>query len=438
MKFFELYVCGLFSWIINYYIGRDFFEIKKNNHPIRVAFAIVILSLLLVTVNYLFIEVLHGVLKIVLSYIMLCIFYKIIFKRDMSTTLVASLILYLIFFVSEIILASIFSAILTIINQDSLAFLQNTATINVLNTLVSYFIAKIGSAKFIGLIKNSKFNSKGSIFIVLLLLVTITLLFFRIPVSRWSFNAEFLITMIILFGSCLISLLLVKQKADIHKTTSMYQQLVEYSDITNGLLEDYRIVSHEHKNQLSIIRGMIDNSNQELVEYIDNLLEKRDIIKYQWIGELNHLPLSGLKGLINYKLIEMEKAKIITNISISKEVTKTKLEKLSTKQKDNLYSIMGVYLDNAIQAAKNSKEKEVSLEIYKEKKEIVIVLANTYKGQIELDKIDNYGYTTKGKNHGIGLHLAKKILEGDNTFSQNRSLFENYYIQELRIHLSQI
>ena len=229
---------------------------------------------------------------------------------------------------------------------------------------------------------------------------------------------------------------MLKQKADIQKTTAMYQQLVDYSDITNNLLEEYRVISHEQKNHLLIIRGMLDETNKELVDYVDNLLDKQVGFKYEWIGDLNHLPLSGLKGLINYKLMEMEALGIVTDVSISKEVLKTKLNKLSTKQKDNLYSIMGVYLDNAIQAAKDSKKKEISLEVYKEKRNVIVVLANTYKGKIEINKIDNYGYSTKGKNHGVGLHIVKRIIEEETIFTQSRDLFDEYYVQKLKIKLS--
>ena len=142
--------------------------------------------------------------------------------------------------------------------------------------------------------------------------------------------------------------------------------------------------------------------------------------------------------MINYKLVQMESENINPTVTISKDVAKTKLNKLSTKQMDSLYSIVGVYLDNAIEAASKSKKKEVSLDVYKDKKEIVMILANTYKGKINLDKMDEYGYTTKGKNHGVGLHLVRKILEEDTMFKESRKLLDNYYIQELRIDLTKI
>ena len=362
----------------------------------------------------------------------------IIFNKTSSQILVGSLILYLTLFISETITAIFISFIFYLLDHQSMEILKNTILINIIITTISYIIISKNRKMLLSLIHNSKFEFRNGIMLVLLVLLTTTILLFKIPLSNWSLNVEFILTMLLLLCFVLIGFYMLKQKADIQKTTAMYQQLVDYSDITNNLLEEYRVISHEQKNHLLIIRGMLDETNKELVDYVDNLLEQRARSKYEWIGDLNHLPLSGLKGLIDYKLIEMEALGIATDVSISKEVLKTKLNKLSTKQKDNLYSIIGVYLDNAIQAAKDSKKKEISLEVYKEKRNVIVVLANTYKGKIEINKIDNYGYSTKGKNHGVGLHIVKRIIEEETIFTQSRDLFDEYYIQKLVINLYQI
>lgn len=438
MSFLESYIGSLITWIMNYIIGKRLFESKSKNNKIKLILVLGLFSLVLTIINTFYLQLLHGIVKIVFSYILICLFYKILFKREMSYTIAGSFVLYLIVFVSEIILALLISILINLTNQESLLFLMHTIVINILNTSLTYLIFRLSESKIINLIKNNKFNNISSFMIIILLLITIALLFFRIPVSKWSFNSEFVITMIILFCSCVLGILMLRQKAIIQKTNSMYHQLAKYSDITNNVLEEYRIANHEYKNQLLIIRSMINKKNKELIDYTDNLLEKVENIKYKWIGQLNHLPLSGLKGLINYKVLEMETLKLNKSISISNEVSKIKLNKLTLKQKDNLYSIVGVYLDNAIQAAKDSKEKEISLEVYKEKNELVIVLANTYKGKLDLDKINDYGYTTKGKNHGVGLHLVNQIISSDSTFQVKNYLLDNYFVQELRINAKSI
>ena len=436
MSFLGLYIATLIMWSMDYIIGRILFE--SNNKPDykKVILIILIVSTLVTLINVANTEVFGGIIKIALIYILIYHFYMIIFNKTSSQILVGSLILYLVLFISETIIAIFISIIFYLLDHQSMEFLKNTIFINIIITTISYIIISKNRRMLLNLIHNSKFEFRNGIMLVLLVLLTTTILLFKIPLSNWSLNIEFILTMLLLLCLVLIGFYMIKQKADIQKTTAMYQQLVDYSDITNNLLEEYRVISHEQKNQLLIIRGMLDESNKELVDYVDNLLEQRAKPKYEWIGDLNHLPLSGLKGLINYKLIEMDALGIATDVSISKEVLKTKLNKLSTKQKDNLYSIMGVYLDNAIQAAKDSKRKEISLEIYKEKRNVIVVLANTYKGKIELDKLDNYGYSTKGKHHGVGLHIVKRIIEEEPIFSQSRDLFDDYYVQKLKIKLS--
>ena len=438
MRFVELYIVTLIMWSMDYIMGRILFENNSKPDYKKVIPIILIVSTLVTLINVANTEIFGNIMKIILIYILIYHFYMIIFNKTSSQILVGSLILYLALFISETITAIFISFIFYLLDNQSMEILKNTILINIIITTISYLIIKKNEKKLIILIKNSNSNAKSGIFMTILILVTISLLVFKIPLSNWSLNIEFMLTMLFLLCFILIGFYMLKQKADIQKTTAMYQQLVDYSDITNNLLEEYRVISHEQKNHLLIIRGMLDETNKELVDYVDNLLDKQVGFKYEWIGDLNHLPLSGLKGLINYKLIEMEALGIATDVSISKEVLKTKLNKLSTKQKDNLYSIMGVYLDNAIQAAKDSKKKEISLEVYKEKRNVIVVLANTYKGKIEINKIDNYGYSTKGKNHGVGLHIVKRIIEEETIFTQSRDLFDEYYIQKLVINLYQI
>lgn len=436
MKLVELSISTIIMWIMCYIIGRHLFEEKSKPNYKKAIIAILLASILVFLINQADPKIFGGIVKIIIIYGILYSFYSILFNKTSSQILTGSIIVYLTLVISETLVAIILSIFFHFLQSGSMTVLKNTIFINSFIMGISYILIMKFRGKYIPLIKNSSYGKKSGITIVVIILLTIAILFFRIPLSNWTFNIEFITTMILLLCFTLIGIIVLRQKAEITKTKTMYQQLASYSDITNGLLEDYRIISHEHKNQLSIIRGMIDESNRKLIEYVDGLLDKKSSIKYEWVNQLNYLPLSGLKGLINYKLIEMKSQNINTAIIISKEISKVKLNKLSMRQQDNLYSIIGIYLDNAIQAAIESKKKEVSLEIYKEGKAIKIVLANTYKGKINVDKIDDYGYTTKGKNRGTGLHIVKGILNDERMFSQTRTIIEGYYVQELKIDLS--
>ena len=440
IEFIKLYVIAIILWIFVYKTGKVIFDRKNMELSIKTIFMILLFSISTALLNTFDSKIIGGIIKILCVYILFCLFYKIIFKSIWKKNFTASLILYLAICASEAVIGFIGAIILNMLSLPMTTF-NHSIVANVLIVILEYFIIIILGKKLSTFVKNDSYTEKSSIAIVTIILITLALLGFKRPMTNWKLDIEFIVTMIMLLGFCIIGIYLLKQRSDIQKTSSMYNQVVRYSNTTNKLLEDYRMVNHEHKNQLSIIRQMVkDNKVSELIDYIDNLIDKRNDIKYKWAADLNNLPLDGLRGLINYKLLEMEDNKIDITVSISKEIIKfkNKLNKLNTKEKDNLYSIMGVYLDNAIDATLKNKKRIIGLDIYKESKDIIIVLSNTYSGKIDIKKIDEYGYSTKGKNHGIGLHIVKNILDNSKLFSQKRDILKEFYIQELRIHTNEI
>lgn len=436
IKFIELLIDAILVWITAYYVGKISLNVKQKV-GIKEIITIVLFSIILALLSMTNLEIYYGTIKIIGTYALECIFYKILFKESLSKVMAAALLYYLCIFLSEIIVV-VTVGIFTNLIGEQMQFMKNNIIMNLLITLSSCIIAFRYKNAFSQFIKNSTKNNLSYFIIIILILLTIALLFFKIPFDKWSINPEYIITMTILLCFCIIGIYLIKQKSDIEKASTMYQKVVEYSKTTNKLLEDYRIVNHEHKNQLSIIRQMANKENKKLIEYLDNLLDNKNVIKYQWISSLNNLPLEGLKGLFNYKLLEMENNGINPIVNISREVSRVKLNSIDTKIQDNLYSIVGIYLDNAIEAASKSKDKRISLDIYKEKKELVMIIGNTYKGKINLEKLDDYGYTTKGKNHGIGLYIVKNIIDRTDVFFVNRSIINDHYVQELRLNFSKI
>lgn len=432
MKFLELFLGAVVLWYLVYKVGNIIFN--KEKITLKAGLSIFVFSLVLSYINYINLE---GVIKILLIYYLFCLYFRIIFKEEYSKIIVSALIVYIGFIISEIVVIVISSFILESLNVP-ISAVQNSIIMNLLISTGMFILMCLIRTRFKSFVYNSDFKTKSKIIIIIAILINLALLGYKLPVSEWKLNNEFIVTMLILLIFCIVGIYMIKQNSEMQKKSEMYNKVVEYSKNTNKLLEDYRLVNHEHKNQLSIIRTMIKNDNRELVEYVDNLLENKNITKYNWISDLNHLPLEGLKGLINYKLLEMDNNRIKISVNISKEVSKIRLDKLSNRQKDNLYSVIGVYLDNAMQASKLSSKKEVNLEIYKENRTLVIIIANTYKGKINIEKLGEYGYTTRGKKHGVGLYMVKQIITNNSLFSQKTLVQDKYYIQELRLNLSKI
>ena len=213
-----------------------------------------------------------------------------------------------------------------------------------------------------------------------------------------------------------------------------YQDLKIYSKNNDELVTNYRSLNHENKNHLIIIKSMISETKQELEKYIDNLIMSETKINNKFLNDLKYIPLPGIKNFVNYKLIQLENINTIIEIYISKEIEKIIGSKIDIINLDNFYTIIGVLLDNVIDSMKEQEEKLVSINVYMEQNTTNIELANTYQKYIDISKLTMPNYTTKGKNHGIGLYLVNNIIKNNKIFELNTRIDNKFFVQHLKIH----
>lgn len=235
---------------------------------------------------------------------------------------------------------------------------------------------------------------------------------------------------ILIVSNLVLSLFLEKMKTQEYIQT--YQKIVEYSEFTEGLLTEYKSFIHEYKNKLIIIKGLAEENPKELQEYINSILNEKISNNYHWLMDIKNIPIPGIKGLVNYKLLKMKELNIEAEVYVSEEVASLNKNQLDIKEKNNLYTIMGVILDNAIEASVESDEKMISLQFFKDDDDINIILANTFKS-INLDQLEEKGYSSKGKNRGIGLYLVKEILKHSKNIAKETSIRNNFFVQKIII-----
>ena len=64
---------------------------------------------------------------------------------------------------------------------------------------------------------------------------------------------------------------------------------------------------------------------------------------------------------------------------------------------------------------------------------LCIKVSNNFSGKIDISKISDEGYTTKGKGHGYGLPLVKKIINSNNNLENETELSKKIFSQVLII-----
>lgn len=194
--------------------------------------------------------------------------------------------------------------------------------------------------------------------------------------------------------------------------------------------EEQDLKIHECKNQLSKITAITDD--KEVINKIEEILNVDLSEDIYLLGKIKNIPKSELKSLIYYKLLVAKKDNIKLLINVFPELSNERYN-FSRSQEKTISNIIGVFFDNAIEGAKSSKEKELSLEIYDSNLGMTFSISNTFSGKINLEKLGNKGYTTKGKNHGNGLHFVKKMLNKKNGIFTRTIVNNNHFTQKIII-----
>ena len=101
--------------------------------------------------------------------------------------------------------------------------------------------------------------------------------------------------------------------------------------------------------------------------------------------------------------------------------------------------ILGILLDNAIEASSECNEKVVHVSFRKEanRHRLVMVIENTYKNKdINVDTIFEKDFSTKSKktNSGLGLWEVRQILKKNNNLNLFTSKNEEFFSQQLEIY----
>lgn len=100
-----------------------------------------------------------------------------------------------------------------------------------------------------------------------------------------------------------------------------------------------------------------------------------------------------------------------------------------------LTRILGILLDNAIEASKECTEKNINIHFKQDKYKQILVIENTYSDkQLSIEKIFEKNYTTKPNNTGLGLWEVRKILSKNSNLNLHTSKNNDYFSQQLEIY----
>ncbi len=377
--------------------------------------------------------------KMVISAVMLMIINYFFFFHNLRKSVITVLVSQFTIIISEAIL----SAFIYVFLQSNAIELSSSASgriiINIIVTSLSFvqlFIFKkiIFFSKYI---EYKDKNRKRETLTYTVILFIFALISTISSYGNWNPGVVLLINTVIIIIFLTFLFKFINIQRTLYKINYKYQTSISSLKEYEVMIDKFRINTHENKNEFLTIRNMIKEGEtaETVVKYIDKIIDNKIKDNDKIMKKAAKIPSGGLRATIYSKLCLMDKLKIKYTLNISREVRTTNLIDLDEELVLKICKILGIFLDNAIEAVKKLRKREISIDIYSLENVLCIEITNYFKGKLDLEKFGNIKYTTKGENHGYGLALVHQLLEEEGNLENERTISKDTFTQTLRIKM---
>lgn len=417
--------------ILTLYIFGRIVIVNRRHKNIMIDVLILLGFILL---NILVFKYTTGTIKTIITCLLYSSLFFSIFKIKLSKSVFTSIVYVILLVIPDLLILSTAIYILGISKEYYYSDFASSLLGNISVCLCLVIITYVLKKPLKKLINYNLSTNKKIIVMSSITLVMLAIFFYNL-IKTFEFNNNIITYLVIIVMLICILLYLFKQKIENEKISKKYDELLDVMKSYESDIEEQRTLRHETKNEFATIKCKLQDKedNKTIIEYIDSVIGEKEKAGSTKYSKFKYLPSNGLKGFFYYKFIEAEKKGINVSINISKQIENSFLKDIETKDFKDLARIIGVYLDNAIEASSTSEDKKLGIEMYLIKEKIEIIITNTFNNEINLDKIGKESFSTKGKHGGHGLLLVNKILSENNMFEAKNEIRGNIYIQSLKI-----
>lgn len=196
--------------------------------------------------------------------------------------------------------------------------------------------------------------------------------------------------------------------ASLFQNAKLMNEMTEQLEDANNLVETLRAFNHEFMNKLHVILGYLETDHiAEAKEYLlqSSMGSSRSISQISRL--ITH---QGVAAIIIGKAIRAAELDISLNL-----VPESYCMQLTTGIPSNVYvTILGNLLQNALEELNSCDHilKEIQLTVFIDRDSTYISVLDTGRGMSRelVDRITEYGISTKGPGHGTGLYLVQNLV----------------------------
>ena len=273
----------------------------------------------------------------------------------------------------------------------------------------------------------------------LLLLITVYLFDDLIPGQNGSVGRMIYNNLLHLSGYLLVMLFLFRavrcfylEKMQTEAKQRALQDLQDYTHHLEIMYNDLRSFKHDYINILLSMSGYIANNDMGgLKQFFEtkifptkNLIDQGD---YK-LNQLGNIGVLEIKSLLCAKLIYAHESGIDVTIDVPDRVDSFPMDTV------DLARILGIFLDNAIEASLAAEQPQTGLNIIRHEAGVSIIISNRFQDNgTALYKLKQSGFSTKTGHQGIGLSNARKIISSYNNVLLETTMQRNCFMQHMEL-----
>lgn len=225
------------------------------------------------------------------------------------------------------------------------------------------------------------------------------------------------------------------KKIDMDMRLDSYNRLQKYTEQIESMYSSLRSFKHDHSNIMLSMSGYIEANDMDgLKDYFNQEilpLSKKITRNTAHIHQLMNVKTTELKSILFSKLLYSIELNIDINVEVESELSHFPINTL------DLCRIIGIFLDNAIEASLETSQPSIQFAIIDLDAEYIFIISNSFlKRDIPYSTLKKANVSTKGANRGMGLHIAHEILAKYNHIFLDTEIQETKFIQRLQISKS--
>ncbi len=273
----------------------------------------------------------------------------------------------------------------------------------------------------------------------LLLLITIYLFDNLIPgqngsIGKMIYNNALHISGYLLVMCCLL-LAMRRSYLEQIQTEAKQKAMQDLQDYTRNLEAMYnslRSFKHDYVNILLSLSGYIEDGDMDRLKdfFESKIFPTKNLITGEdyKLNQLSNISVLEIKSLLSAKMIYAHESGIDITIDIPDKVESFLIDTV------DLARILGIFLDNAIEATLETEQPQIGLNIIQNKTGVSIIISNRFRDNgLMLHKLKQKGFSTKIGHQGIGLGNAQKIISSYDNVLLETTMKCDYFTQHIEL-----